>query len=197
MRVATVVSRGDRGPFWDERGILFAPVPPVRHPKPFPASGLLHPLVLGAVVLLVLNDHVFKARWPSWWTGKLSDVAGLAMFPLLLQALWEQALHRRAREFRPSRAVLPGAVVLTGLCFAATKLSEDAGNAWRWALGGVQWPFRMLGAVLSGAPLPHVQPTMHTVDVTDLITLPALLVALWLGWRRADVTTVEQAPPPR
>ncbi|MCY1046150.1 hypothetical protein OV208_32865 [Corallococcus sp. bb12-1] len=166
----------------------------MRHQKPFPGSGLLHPCVLGAVVLLLLNDHVFKARWPSWWTGKLSDVAGLAMFPLLLQALWEQLSRHRARDFHPSRAVVTGAVVLTGLCFSATKLSEGAGNAWRWALGGLQWPFRVLGAVLAGAPLPRIQPTLHTVDVTDLLTLPALLMALWLGWRRAAVAVPTEPP---
>src|SRR5690242_17575868 len=47
--------------------------------RPFPGSAMLHPLVLGAVAVLILNDHLLKARWPSWWTGKLSDVAGLAM----------------------------------------------------------------------------------------------------------------------
>ncbi|NNB83957.1 hypothetical protein HI113_00040 [Corallococcus exiguus] len=156
-------------------------------PKPFPASGLLHPMVLVAVVLLVLNDHVFKARWPSWWTGKLSDVAGLAMFPVLLQALWEQAFQRRTREFRPSFRVLVGAVVLTGLCFGATKISSDAGDAWRWALGALQWPFYALRAWLGGARVPSVRPTVHTVDITDLLTLPSLIIPLWLGWRRARV----------
>ncbi|RKH54204.1 hypothetical protein D7Y23_00825 [Corallococcus sp. AB050B] len=154
-------------------------------PRPFPSSGLLHPGVLVAVVLLVLNDHVFKARWPSWWTGKLSDVAGLAMFPVLLQALWEQAFQRRARDFRPSFAVMVGAVVLTGLCFAATKLSPAAGDAWRWALGALQWPFFALRAALSGVRIPPVRATAHTVDITDLLTLPALFIPLWLGWRRA------------
>ena len=156
-----------------------------RDRQPFPGSGLLHPVMLGAVVLLILNDHVFKARWPSWWTGKLSDVAGLAMFPVLLQALWEQAFSRRASAFRPSRAVLVGAVLLTGLCFGATKISVEAGNMWSWALGGLQWPFHVLRAWLGGTRIPGVLPTRHTVDVTDLFTLPALLVALGLGWRRA------------
>ncbi|WP_244237175.1 hypothetical protein [Corallococcus llansteffanensis] len=167
---------------------------PSRDRKPFPGSGLLHPAVLGAIVLLILNDHVFKARWPSWWTGKLSDVAGLAMFPVLLQALWEQATSRRAHAFRPSRAVLVGAVLLTGLCFGATKVSVEAGNAWSWALGGLQWPFHVLRAWLGGARIPEVLPTQHTVDVTDLLTLPALLVALGLGWRRAAVALPEEAP---
>ncbi|GMU08969.1 hypothetical protein ASNO1_52220 [Corallococcus caeni] len=165
-------------------------------PRPFPGSGLLHPWVLVSVLLLVLNDHVFKARWPSWWTGKLSDVAGLAMFPLLLQALWEQASRLRAREFRPSFAVLVGTVVLTGLCFAATKLSPDAGNAWRWALGALQWPFFALRAWLAGVRIPPVRATQHTVDLTDLLTLPSLFIPLWLGWRRAREAREQDARIP-
>ena len=38
-------------------------------------SGMLHPVALAALAVLVLNDHVWKARYPGWVTGKLSDVA--------------------------------------------------------------------------------------------------------------------------
>jgi hypothetical protein len=160
---------------------------------PFPSSGLLHPVVLGAVVLLVLNDHVFKARWPSWWTGKLSDVAGLAFFPVLLQALWEQVSGRRTRAFRPSLAFLVCAVIATGVCFGATKISHDAGNAWRWALGVLQWPFYAARAWLGDARIPSVRPTRHTVDITDLLTLPSLIIPLWLGLRRARAADEQRA----
>ena len=37
-----------------------------------------------ALVVLVLNDHVLKQAYPGWVTGKLSDVAGLVVAPLLL-----------------------------------------------------------------------------------------------------------------
>ncbi|WP_434381180.1 hypothetical protein [Melittangium boletus] len=157
-------------------------------PRAFPGSGMLHPLVLGAVALLILNDHWFKAAWPSWWTGKLSDVAGLAMFPLLLQALWEQVATRRDAAFHPSRRVLGVCVVLTALCFAAIKLFPLAAMGWRWGLGALQWPFRGLWALLSGRSLPGVSPVRHTMDVTDLLTLPAVLVSLGLGWRRGKAT---------
>ena len=42
---------------------MSAPAP--RAPGAFAGSALLHPVVLGAVALLLLNDHVLKARWPS------------------------------------------------------------------------------------------------------------------------------------
>lgn len=155
--------------------------------RPFAGSAMLHPLTLGAVMLLILNDHVFKASWPSWWTGKLSDVAGLAFFPLLLQALWEHAAWLATRSFRPSRGVLLACVLLTGACFAATKLSPFAGSLWQWALGGMQWPVHALRAMTAGDELPAVMPTAHTVDPTDLLTLPALLAALGVGWRRTGL----------
>ncbi|NAS23509.1 hypothetical protein GT755_17635 [Herbidospora sp. NEAU-GS84] len=42
------------------------------------------PLTVLAMVVLVVNDHVLKAAWPGLVTGKLSDVAGLVLFPALL-----------------------------------------------------------------------------------------------------------------
>jgi hypothetical protein len=168
-----------------------APAP--RPPEPFPGSALLHPLVVGAVALLLLNDHVFKARWPSWWTGKLSDLAGMVMFPLVLQALWEQAGVWRGRAFRPSRAVLVTCVLLTGLCFSATKLSVVAADGWRWSLGFLQWPVRIGAALLQGREAPGIAPVAHVVDATDLLALPGLLVALAVGWRRAEGPWYSQA----
>ena len=43
-----------------------------------------HPLSVAALVLLALNDHVLKQAWPGFVTGKLSDVAGLVVAPLVL-----------------------------------------------------------------------------------------------------------------
>ena len=43
------------------------------------AAALTHPITVGAVAILLINDLVFKSIWPgSWATGKLSDLlAGL------------------------------------------------------------------------------------------------------------------------
>ena len=48
---------------------------------------MTRPLAVIAVLSLFLNDHVFKYAWPGVVTGKLSDVAGMIFFPLLLQTL--------------------------------------------------------------------------------------------------------------
>lgn len=42
---------------------------------------LVHPVTVFATALLIVNDHLLKAAYPGWVTGKLSDVAGLVMAP--------------------------------------------------------------------------------------------------------------------
>ncbi len=113
---------------------------------------LLHPLPLSAVALLALNDHVLKASsWaPRALTGKLSDFAGLFVFPILLVAI--------ARSIRPVRTTPTAiaAATLTALVFTAIKLDARANAAAAWVLGSC------------------------ARDPSDLVALPmAALAALW------------------
>jgi hypothetical protein len=137
---------------------------------------LLHPVSLAAIALLVVNDHVLKAAWPGALTGKLSDLAGLAFFPLLLAAV--------AREVRPAlrlRPAVAACALLTALVFAAVKVLPLAGDAYRVGLGALQWPFRALGSLLAGHGVPGLALVRLTPDVTDLLALPAVLIAVWLA----------------
>lgn len=79
---------------------------------------LTSPAFLLALALLVLNDWVLKERYGTWWTGKLSDVAGLFAFAVFWAALLRR---RRGRVF-----------VLTALGFAMWKspLSQPVLDAW-------------------------------------------------------------------
>jgi hypothetical protein len=81
---------------------------------------LLHPISLLALGTLVINDQVLKVRWPSWWTGKLSDLAGMMVFPLVLAAVFR---HRRA------------CVVATMVAFALIKTWAPATAACEHVLG--------------------------------------------------------------
>ncbi|HEU0015221.1 MAG TPA: hypothetical protein VFQ45_16135 [Longimicrobium sp.] len=84
-------------------------MPPHRPPtSPAPADLLLSPPALASLALLLLNDHVLKAAYGSWLTGKLSDFAGLLAFALFCRAM----LPRR-------RAV---ACAAAGAAFAFWKL---------------------------------------------------------------------------
>jgi hypothetical protein len=136
-----------------------------------PPSGLLHPIALAAIALLIVNDHLLKARYPGWLTGKLSDVAGMVFFPLLLRALIVPILRLRS-DLHPGRELrerlLIACVALTALLLAAIKLAEPATAACE----------QLLGALLGGR-------VEIVRDPTDLLALPFVLVAPWIA-RRAE-----------
>lgn len=132
-----------------------------------------------ALALLIINDHVLKEAWPGLVTGKLSDVAGLVVAPLLLAVPLSLIRVRRA---------LPVAIALTGIGFVLAKTST-AGAAVTsdlWSLTGV--------------------PTLIRADPTDLVALPALAFAWWvdrrvtrapaLPWRRVAMLAAGMAVLP-
>lgn len=43
---------------------------------------------LGCLAILFLNDHFFKYHYTSWFTGKLSDIVGIILLPMLLTYLF-------------------------------------------------------------------------------------------------------------
>lgn len=94
------------------------------------ASPLWHPLPLAAAAVLLLNDHVLKAAgWPSAAvTGKLSDLAGLFLFPILATAI--------TRPLAPIRWLAAGWVVFTAAAFTALKLSPGFNGAVEAVWGG-------------------------------------------------------------
>ncbi len=116
-------------------------------------EALGHPLFIGAVALLLCNDHILKAAHPGpWITGKLSDIAWLVVAPLLLAALLCTA------GLRTSRA-RPLALAVPAFAFVLLQLWPPLGDAWVSLFGGA-----------------------HVADATDLLALPALL-AVPLAWR--------------
>ena len=147
-----------------------------------PGGLLLHPVIVLALAGLILNDHVLKPAHPGWLTGKLSDVAGLIFFPVLVVAVAELAIPAARRHVT---ATLTFAVCLTGVTFVAMLLLPFAGDGYRWFFGVAQWPFRAAGAILAASPVPGVAPVRFAADPTDLITLPALLVPLALAFQRS------------
>lgn len=133
-------------------------------------AALAHPIALLAIAVLAFNDHVLKVRAPGIVSGKLSDVAGMICFPLLLAFAID--LVRR----RDSRRTIAGAVIATAVAFAAIKTLAPAAELYRVGLGLAQWPFR----ALAGLPF---APVHLTRDPTDLVALSALAVPLWLSQR--------------
>jgi hypothetical protein len=138
---------------------------------------LLRPVALLAIALLVINDHVLKARAPGVVTGKLSDVAGLIFFPLLLAAALEQV------GLRGGRAAVLVSAIATCVAFAAIKTVPAAGDLYRVGLAALQWPLRALAAAAADTALPALGRARLMQDPTDLLALPALLIPLALAQR--------------
>lgn len=159
---------------------------------------MLHPGVLGALALLLVNDHVLKrvaaGTAAAVLTGKLSDVAGLVFFPVLLWSVLEVMLAALRRPWGPSCAAAALAVVVTAATFALTKTWSAAAEVYRAALGLLQWPALAVLALVDGRPVSPPGSVLFVVDPTDLVALPAALVALALGRRRCRVTRRPEAP---
>ena len=147
---------------------------------------LLHPAVWLAIAVLVINVHELKSHAPSWMTGKLSDVAGLVFFPVLLSGAVDLSTHWLGKELSTTarRRSVVVAVAVTGFVFAAIQVLPSAANIYVHALALLQWPYHAAVAVFSSAPVPTPRPPAHTADVSDLMALPALLIPLWIGRRR-------------
>lgn len=157
-----------------------------------PGDVLLHPVALLSLSLWLLNDHVLKARWGNMLTGKLSDVAALVFFPLLVVALVELLAWAlgRPRWWSASRKVVVVAAALTGLVMVTINLFEPCAQLYRHALGLAQWPLSSASALWSGQALSGPGTVDLTMDPTDLATLPALLVPLWLVSHRTPVQDI-------
>lgn len=136
---------------------------------------LKHPATLLSIGLLLANDHWLKASFPSWWTGKLSDFAGLFFFPFLLAPFFGLLLDRRNISPRTSGRL---AIGLTAIWFALFKTLPLVNAATRTFL-----------AILLGHPVQLV------LDATDLIALSALAPA-WLLWTQ-EAQAGEGAPSKR
>ncbi|WP_437733594.1 hypothetical protein [Sorangium sp. So ce1335] len=131
-----------------------------QRPAPSRFAVLRHPLFLGALALLVVNDHLLKGAGllPGALTGKLSDLAGLVVAPVLAAALVDARTSR-------GRALAFAAVVAP---FAAIKLSAAAAQLLVGLVGlaGITW---------------HIWQ-----DPTDLAALVVLVPAWRLSARAAS-----------
>ena len=128
-------------------------------------------LPLACVAVLVLNDHVLKARFPGFVTGKLSDFAGLLFFPLLLVDAIRLSFRREPRH------ALGAACAATAIVFAAVKTWGPAHEAYAVGLGLLQWPFRALAAAAAGRAVPALARVRLAMDTTDLVALLSVVAA--------------------
>ena len=120
---------------------------------------LLHPLSLCAIVLMGLNDHIFKYAYPSYLTGKMSDLMGLVFFPLLLEYLLRSRLL---------------SVLVAGVGFTLAKTTTFGNDFYNTVYEAI---YQVLGW---GHPVPLI------ADPEDCLTLIALFIPLFLIPKKED-----------
>lgn len=152
-----------------------------------PLTLLLRPVPLAALIVLAINDHVLKGGGllPGWLVGKVSDFAGLLFFPLLLVTLWNLACEgvntlvgRTHLLASPTSTQLVTACIMTGMGFSAVQIHPAVAELYRDV---THWVLSLTGATAS-----------VTMDPTDLMALPSLLVAFFAGQR-----AIARVPPGR
>lgn len=111
----------------------------VRDRRREPGSLLLRPAPLGALLLLVLNDHVLKAAWPGFVTSKLSDLAGAFLLPVLVVSIAELVMSRRRHIASASTATV--VCVMTALALILVKTWPAASDGYGTLVGFVRYPF--------------------------------------------------------
>ena len=120
---------------------------------------LAHPLALAAAGTLLLNALVFQRLWPSWWTGKIGDLAWLVVMPLLAAAPLSAA---------PGLRRLPPRWLIAGVS-ASVALAYTLAKAWPPANAALLAAGAALGLTLK-----------LRLDTTDLLALPGVFVAAWV-----------------
>lgn len=149
-------------------------------------DALVHPVPLGALALLLVNDHILKAGHPGWLSGKLSDVAGLILLPFVLLAAWD--LARLARPGLPAGGprLAVGSVIAVVIAFTVIEVVPLGSELYRVSMGVLQWPFRALVALGASEPMPGLALVQLTSDPSDLFALPAALGVLAVRPWRTD-----------
>jgi hypothetical protein len=111
--------------------------------RPPLGRALLHPVALVALVVLVLNDHLLKALYPGFVTGKLSDFAGMIVAPLFMVAIIDALVPAAWLQKNAYRVVPWLSAFVVGCGFAAAKTWPPATAAYESAMG-VFWRGRVV-----------------------------------------------------
>ena len=125
----------------------------------------MHPVTLGALGVLLVNDLLLKALWPGAWVpGKLSDLAWMMFAPPVLAYVLSFATLGSAQG---QRAAFAAAYAGLPLLYAAFNTFQPVHDA----------ILRVLGSIGGDGP-------RSPLDPTDSLVIPlAMAAALWV-WLR-------------
>lgn len=147
-----------------------------------PGDLFLHPFPLAATATLLINDYVLKAAWPGVVTGKLSDFAGLFIFPIILVCLAELAkCLARKMPWAITNFGIVVACGLTALAFTLVKTCDWASGLYADAIGSIRWVFRALACLFFGGTAGPAVPIDVVTDPTDVVAVLAVVGSgLWM-----------------
>jgi hypothetical protein len=124
---------------------------------------LLNPITIFAFLILFINDHIIKYQFPSWVSGKISDIAWLYIFPGVLIFIISAFTGKYPNI--TSRKIWIVAILFTIIGFVGVKTIYPFHNV-------IVNIFRL---VLNMTP-------QIVMDKTDLFTLPILILSI-LVWK--------------
>lgn len=143
------------------------------------------PAVLSLAVLVV-NDHLLKPVFASWWTGKLSGVAAMVVVPFFVLGGLEVVRRRPLSPHARSR-VLAAVGTTIAVTMVGVELLPWMSGVYEVSFGVLRWPLDVVLAVARNGELPAVGRVVQTMDPTDLVTVPAGLLP-W-AWARRFATS--------
>ena len=131
---------------------------------------LTHPLTLAAIVVLLVNDWVFKALWQNdWTTGKLSDLAWVVFASPLLAFLLSYVVGQKPLGQRTAFVVAYVGLPLLYLLFNSFDIIHKA--------------------ILRVLTLNLVNVAGTVPDPADSLVIPlGLAIALWVWVRQGEMS---------
>jgi hypothetical protein len=87
-----------------------------------------------AVALTAMNDHVLKNLWPSFVTGKLSDLAGVFFTPLFALAVMRLIARKRVSLTLATCVIV---MIVFDVLFVLLKMNRDVRDAYVGALESI------------------------------------------------------------
>ena len=166
-------------------------------------SGLLirSPSFLCFLVIWATNDHYLKYAYPSFLTGKLSDITSLACTPTLMWVFEIYFIKAVFRIIKPQSLYQSMAtaishwayllMLLNALAMGFLMIGININSTWaylyRQGLGLAQWPFWGLWYKNKWNFLPPFPQINLTMDSSDAWTAPAVFFSLILLKAKLEV----------
>jgi hypothetical protein len=127
---------------------------------------LQRPISLMMLSIWIMNDSFLKEKYHNFWTGKLSDLGSLFIFPIVLTFVLS-CFYKKSGEF-----LFRFSLLFTGILFCSINISQDWNDFYTYTIYG-----NLFGKenVIRGR-----------ADITDILCLPMLYFSYLLYKRMED-----------